>query len=120
MSIDVPLQAKELAKIRAEEEEERKLAERARIEREAAAQRAAHQKKKEAQARKKAIQESKQTAKTAAKTRSTPSAVRPKNTKSSRFDMAKIAKQHQTTIVTLCAAAAVCGAGVLATWYTGF
>lgn len=88
------LQAKELSKIRAEEEEQRKVADRARIEREAAAQRAAAQKKKEAQARKKAVQESKALAKTTAKARSTPAAGRPKNTKASRADMKKALKQY--------------------------
>lgn len=86
--------AKELSKIRAEEEEQRKVADRARIEREAAAQRAAAHKKKEAQARKKAVQESKALAKTTAKARSTPAAGRPKNTKASRADMKKALKQY--------------------------
>lgn len=91
-------QAKELAKVRAEEEEQRKLADRARIEREAAAQRAAAQKKKEAQARKKAIQERKASAKTAAKARSTPAAGRPRSTKPGKIDIKKTIRQYGTYV----------------------
>lgn len=93
------LQAKELAVARAEEEEQRKLADRARIEREAAVQRAAAQKKKEAQARKKAAADSKAAAKTAAKTKSAPAASRPKALKSSSTDAKKIKSQTQTYTV---------------------
>lgn len=101
-----------MAKVRAEEEEQRKLADRARIEREAAVQRAAAQKKKEAQARKKAIQESKASAKTAAaKARSTPAAGRPRSTKPGKIDIKKTIKQYGTYIAV---GAIVCIIGLMA------